>query len=578
MDESHKKKRKQDSVASEKSSKKQRKNEQSSSDTFLSASKSTLDQNLAALFATTTEPVSAENLLLPVKKVTKSSKLSRGQASQVIEGSETVPTNGERDESLNVNVDKEAKSGKGNNGGEIDDTRPVKRRKKQRDAHEDLESNYLKKLARENEKLVKEDRVATSNVTDAADTVAGDLEDLEKEGEGGASEDDIVDDVSQEPYDIPVHESMQAMPTDDALRQAQQTVFLGNVSTECIKVKSARRTLENHLTSFFSALPAPKANSSTTTDTSTSPKPALLSLRFRSTPFATAIPKRAAFAKKEVMDATSHSTNAYAVYSSSNLAREAVNRLNNTMVLDRHLRVDSVAHPSPVDHRRCVFVGNLGFVDDESAIDAANADEGRGARKGKKTPSDSEEGLWRFFGKCGKVESVRVVRDAKTRVGKGFAYVQFEDEIAVEQALLLDGQRDPPMLPRKLRVMRAKSMKRREIKTNAMTRAKSEGKGRLTPQQQSQMGRAAKLFGKQAASARANGRMGDNGQTRNDRSERQAQQAESSFKSPESFVFEGHRAKPGSGTSGLKVKHRKPALATKSGKKRGAAWRAKQSK
>jgi nucleolar protein 12 len=36
-----------------------------------------------------------------------------------------------------------------------------------------------------------------------------------------------------------------------------------------------------------------------------------------------------------------------------------------------------------------------------------------------------EEGLWRTFGQQGKVENVRVVRDPKTRVGKGFAYVQF---------------------------------------------------------------------------------------------------------------------------------------------------------
>jgi nucleolar protein 12 len=122
------------------------------------------------------------------------------------------------------------------------------------------------------------------------------------------------------------------------------------------------------------------------------------------------------------MGATTKSSNAYVVYSTAYAAREAAKRLNGTVVLDRHLRVDGVAHPAKTDHRRCVFVGNLGFVDDESMLDQGGENE----RKRSKIPSDIEEGLWRQFGKAGVVESVRVVRDEKTRVGKGFAYVQFE--------------------------------------------------------------------------------------------------------------------------------------------------------
>ena len=80
-----------------------------------------------------------------------------------------------------------------------------------------------------------------------------------------------------------------------------------------------------------------------------------------------------------------------------------------------------------MDHRRCVFVGNLGFVDDESAIRKAEERDGEKAKKRKeKEPADVEEGLWRVFGKAGTVENVRVVRDSATRVGKGFAYVQFK--------------------------------------------------------------------------------------------------------------------------------------------------------
>lgn len=105
--------------------------------------------------------------------------------------------------------------------------------------------------------------------------------------------------------------------------------------------------------------------------------------------------------------------NAYVVYSTPAEAREAL-KLNGSTILDRHIRVDSVAHPAPHDSKRCIFIGNLDF-------------------------EAQEENLWRHFASCGKVESVRVVRDSKTNVGKGFAYVQFE--------ACLQGEPHPPHPP-----------------------------------------------------------------------------------------------------------------------------------
>lgn len=214
---------------------------------------------------------------------------------------------------------------------------------------------------------------------------------------------------------VPQHESLAPSQKEVELERASRTVFLANVSTSAIKSKTSRKTLLDHLGSFTPSL------------TTHTPPHKVESLRFRSTAFASsAVPKKAAYARKELMDATTKSTNAYAVYTTPFAAREATKRLNGTMVLDRHLRVDSVAHPSKQDHRRCIFVGNLGFVDDESSINAA-ADEESGKKPRKaKEPADIEEGLWRQFSKAGTVESVRVVRDKTTRVGKGFAYVQFQ--------------------------------------------------------------------------------------------------------------------------------------------------------
>jgi nucleolar protein 12 len=289
-----------------------------------------------------------------------------------------------------------------------------KRKRKQRDNDEDLEANYLERLANEEEPSGK--RRKADQTAKAAETAA--KEDSEEKAAGKDEEDESGD-------DIPVHESLAAGstagpavsgPAASELEKANRTVFLSNVSVEAITSRKAKKTLLNHLSSVL--------------DKKADPPQKVQSIRFRSTAFETAgIPKRAAYIKKTVMEATTKSTNAYVVYTTTAAARLAASQLNGTIVLDRHLRVDSVAHPAPVDHRRCVFVGNLGFVDDETVYNTKLDEEGKEVtekRKRTKTPMDVEEGLWRVFGKeAGKVESVRVVRDPATRVGKGFAYVQF---------------------------------------------------------------------------------------------------------------------------------------------------------
>ena len=243
---------------------------------------------------------------------------------------------------------------------------------------------------------------------------------------------------------MPVHESLQNGEVD--ADKTQRTVFLSNVSVTAIKSSASKKTLLDHLTS---AIENSKDSKAAKID----------SIRFRSTAYvAGSGPKKATYAKKELMEKTTHSTNAYVVFSSEGAAKTVARKLNGTVVLDRHLRIDNVANPAAMDHRRCVFVGNLPFVDEETAED--KDENGQPKRRAKaKVPADAEEGLWRTFGKAGKVENVRVVRDKETRVGKGFAYVQFVDANAVEAAILLDGKKFPPMLPRNLRVSRAKKVR-----------------------------------------------------------------------------------------------------------------------
>lgn len=309
-----------------------------------------------------------------------------------------------------------------------------KDRKRKREEADDLESRYLNKLAdeevKEGEKMKKQKKEqkkeqklkeAEAKKQEDDDTSSEEEEDAEDKSDddnaaevGGDDEDTPEEDEDASSDEIPVHESIlaakskEAPAKDDEVEKANRTVFLSNVAAEATTSKTAKKTLMDHLSTVLAD------------------DEKIESIRFRSLAFSTgALPKRAAYITQSIMESTTKSANAYVVYSSPSGARKAFAELNGTVVLDRHLRVDSVAHPSPVDHRRCVFVGNLGFVDDETVINTNSAGE-TSTRKRTKIPSDTEEGLWQTFGKhAGKVENVRVVRDPKTRVGKGFAYVQF---------------------------------------------------------------------------------------------------------------------------------------------------------
>ena len=278
------------------------------------------------------------------------------------------------------------------------------RNRKRKDAEDDLESKYMSHLVREEATEGQEQARNLHNKRskmDIQEVSSAQVATLDGDGESTSDRDTEID--SEEGHtvaDIPQHESLLTSGADPSLGKSARTVFLANVSTMTIRSKMAKKTLMNHLASITSSLPARDGGHG------------IESLRFRSTAFAASgMPKKAAFVKKEIMDTTTKSTNAYVVYATELAAREAVSRLNGSIVLDRHLRVDSVAHPAEIDHRRCVFVGNLGFVDDETNVKVAR-EEGTNKRPHKaKEPADVEEGLWRQFEKAGIVESVRVVRD-----------------------------------------------------------------------------------------------------------------------------------------------------------------------
>ena len=125
--------------------------------------------------------------------------------------------------------------------------------------------------------------------------------------------------------------------------------------------------------------------------------------------------------------------------------------LNGTELDGHAIRVDLALAAKSHDNKRAVFLGNLDFKVQENEIRA-------------------------LFRKCGEVESVRLVRDSATGIGKGFGYVNFASEESVELALRLINQE---VAGRKVRVTRAvrKAKPGKLIESNTAKKGrKQEGK------------------------------------------------------------------------------------------------------
>lgn len=399
---------------------------------------------------------------------------------------------------------------------QLETERPRKRRRVEAD---DLEGAYFQRLAKEEEADELRRRARRPQSPNEA------LQDVsDDEGETKT--------VPEEHSSTLVHEALVSGSDDVEKSKVKRTVFLSNVSINAIRSKSSRKELLKHLESPFKVSHEEKD------------KAKVDSIRFRSTAYTgDSGPKKAGFATKNLMEQTTKSTNAYAVFSSEAGARIAAKELNGTVVLDRHLRIDHLAKPSGTDHKRCVFVGNLNFVDEETTEDEAEDPNSKPRRPKARQPADAEEGLWRAFAKVGKVENVRVVRDKHTRVGKGFAYVQFVDQNGVEAALLLNDKKFPPLLPRKLRVTRAKKL--REKPANP-----SREKPRLVHRGGPLGGTTPRVGGARTAD------------------ERRSSQTTSS-----KLVFEGHRASKSSLNDNKQKKRRSVKITSRSAK-RGAAFKA----
>lgn len=270
-----------------------------------------------------------------------------------------------------------------------------------------------------------------------------------------ATKDEIEADESDSEPELDVDEATKKKleAANKELDKADYTVFVGNVPCAVITDKEVYKQFKE----LFKAVGT------------------VASIRFRSISFAELLPRKVAFISQK-FHSKRDTVNAYVVFKNKKSVKGSL-ALNSTVFKAHHLRVDSIAHPGVQDHKRCVFVGALDF-------------------------EEQEEALWEAFSGCGQVEYVRIVRDSKTNVGKGFAYVQFQDAASVDKALLHNGKginelSKSTTTKRKLRVSRAKSQHAQDrSKQSDLKRtrdAKTEG---LTRDERSHLGRAQARLGK----------------------------------------------------------------------------------
>uniref|UniRef100_A0A1B6L0R8 RRM domain-containing protein n=1 Tax=Graphocephala atropunctata TaxID=36148 RepID=A0A1B6L0R8_9HEMI len=83
-----------------------------------------------------------------------------------------------------------------------------------------------------------------------------------------------------------------------------------------------------------------------------------------------------------------------------------------------------------------------------------------------------DDDLWQAFEDCGPINSIRVVRDKKTGIGKGFGFINFKSADAVELALQLDGI---SILSRNVRVTRV-GVKSAVVEMKRSKKVPSDGK------------------------------------------------------------------------------------------------------
>ncbi|XP_052766958.1 uncharacterized protein LOC128207837 [Mya arenaria] len=170
------------------------------------------------------------------------------------------------------------------------------------------------------------------------------------------------------------------------------------------------------------------------------------SIRYRCVPVNDpSVPKKVIAIKKD-FHPERHNCVGFICFKTNEAAEKAL-ELNGHELKGLHIRVDWASKDKEKDVKKSVFVGNLPFDVEEEAVR-------------------------NHFEDCGKITNVRLIRDKKTCIGKGFGYVTFEDKDGVGFAMKLSGQK---LKGRELRVMACSSSAGHEKKHKQVKLAQSPG-------------------------------------------------------------------------------------------------------
>ena len=184
------------------------------------------------------------------------------------------------------------------------------------------------------------------------------------------------------------------------------------------------------------------------------------SLRFRSVAISDLKLGRKVCLKTNKVNENATCKNAYIVFDHEECLEKALSK-NGVLVNDHHIRVDKIVKSKQQikdDSKNSIFIGNIPFAATEENIRSA-------------------------LEQCGDIEYVRLLRDAKTNIGKGFGYVKFVDSSGVMFAMKIKDTVE--VNGRKLRIQRCKSKvtlentkKAKELRAKQKDEAKNNFRGR----------------------------------------------------------------------------------------------------
>ena len=166
------------------------------------------------------------------------------------------------------------------------------------------------------------------------------------------------------------------------------------------------------------------------------------SLRFRSVAISDLKLGRKVCLKSNKINENATSKNGYIVFVNEECVENSLSK-NGTLINEHHIRVDKLVKSKievDDDCKNSVFIGNIPFA-------------------------ATEEDMRTALDQCGDIEYVRLLREPKTNIGKGFGYVKFVDSSSVMLAMKVKDTVE--ISGRKLRIQRCKSKNALESKKKA---------------------------------------------------------------------------------------------------------------